>query len=242
MYRTAAAGGKRYPRDCRDINIALRYIPHRPKTKKSRRGVKDAGHCMDQEFRNQPLESEELLSRIEEEGLTFRAMTAVYHNEDDFNYQFIPGQLKFKDGVVFFIDTEGHLQESGMEEKNAHPLGIEEVAPFRQDYLRHSHDYEYILCRHKDKFWLSVIRHEASETRAERIQESALAVIREYLSVNGAKSLSDVEALIQKAEKEKQRRMDELAKAPIKAVYPPKTAQEFLIKYSRQKGSRAPRR
>lgn len=140
-------------------------------------------------------ELEDLLAQIERYGMIGDTIKAVHYNTDDFNYTFIDGRLDFHDGVVFFVDTAHELADSGREDPHSFPLGIEETAPFREDYVRHPSCYNYLLCRHGEAFWLSVIRHEPGENGAERFMENALSVIREFLSVKGVKTLRDIERM-----------------------------------------------
>lgn len=142
--------------------------------------------------------AESALDYVESNKLVKEAMDVVYNNEDNFNYEFIEGEMRFEDGVAYFIDIGHELRESNMEDRHAYPLGVESVVPFRKDYQEHPKNYEYLLCRHGKKFWLSVIQHSPEETTAERYIESAYAVIREYTTAIGIQSAEDMKERIER--------------------------------------------
>ena len=140
-----------------------------------------------------------LMDYIEENDIVDEAMTMVYQNDDEFNYQFIDGQLKFENGVVYFIDTAEELQESNMDNVHSFPLGVVEIAPYESDYKKHPNDYEYLLCRHGEDFWLSVIRHSPEEKTPERFIENAYSVVREYLTVADITTIEQLQESIERA-------------------------------------------
>ncbi len=171
---------------------------------------------------------EDLVEQVEKLGLIGDTLKAVHNNDDDFNYELIEGHLAFSDGVVFFVDTTEELAEGNQRDPHAFPLGIVDTAPFKADYEKHSDCYDYLLCRHGERYWLSVIRHDPKENGASRFMENALAVIREYLGAIGANSLRDIERMNAKARQVVRDREKERLSLPVVHRLPPRPATEVI--------------